>query len=51
MASHTRGWLNIMTSRTEVIPVIAPRLMRKRAHGRPARRNASETGVSMLISL
>ena len=51
IASHTRGWLSIITSSTEVMPVIAPVLIRKRAHGRPARPNASETGVSMLIWL
>ena len=35
MASSTRGWLSIITSRTEVIPVIAPMSMRRRAQGKP----------------
>jgi hypothetical protein len=28
MASHTRGWLSIMTSSTEVMPATAPALIR-----------------------
>src|SRR5215813_11136546 len=49
-ASMTRGWLSIITSRTEVIPVIAPAATRYCIHVRPTRLNASTTGASMLIS-
>ena len=49
IARMTRGWLSIMTSSTEVMPVSAPSEIRNCAHGSPTCRNASETGASMLI--
>ena len=36
IASSTRAWLSIMTRRTDVMPLMAPSEMRKRAHGNPA---------------
>ena len=36
MASHTRGWLSIITSSTEVMPATAPAEIRNRAQGSPA---------------
>ena len=51
IAMKTRGWLSIMTSSTEVMPVSAPIEISIRAHGSPAWRKASETGASMLIWL
>ena len=49
IASKMRGWLSIMTSSTEVMPVSAPTEIRNCAQGSPTWRNASETGASMLI--
>src|SRR5207244_964918 len=50
-ANITRGWLNIITSNTEVIPVIAPKATRYCIQTIPACLNASTTGASMLICL
>ena len=50
-ASITRGWLNIITSSTDVMPVIAPAATRYCIHVSPARLKASTTGASILISL
>ena len=47
----TRGWLSIITSSTDVMPVIAPAATRYCIQVRPTRLNASTTGASMLISL
>ena len=49
MARSTRAWLSIMTRSTEVMPVMAPSEIRKRAHGSPAWRKASATGALMSI--
>ena len=50
-ASITRGWLSIITSSTDVIPVIAPAATRYCIHFKPTRLKASTTGASMLISV
>src|SRR5215475_2647571 len=50
-ASMTRGWLSIITSNTDVIPIIAPAATRYCIHVNPTRLNASTTGASMLISV
>ncbi len=49
IASSTRGWLNIITSSTLVIPAIAPAEISSAANLMPRCANASETGASMLI--
>ena len=49
IARKTRGWLSIITSRTEVIPVRAPTVISRFAQGSPFWAKASETGASMLI--
>ena len=50
-ASITRGWLSIITSNTEVMPVIAPAATRYCIQVQPARLKASTTGAFMSISL
>ncbi len=51
IAKKILGWLNIITSKTDVIPATAPTAINNCAHGRPTCLNASETGASILIWL
>ena len=49
MASMTRGWLSMSTSKTDVMPTTAPIETTKCAQGSPTCLKASATGASMLI--